>query len=315
MELIFAHQIGFQQIVSEEFDLFIAGSGYENRSLYLAVHLKDLNCEKIVLGFNDRKTVLFRPENDLRFKELGFTYYEIPGNNSAEISKVLDKFCMKSGKRGMKILVDYSCMSKTWISAIINYFSMNELMVDDSEVYFSYTPSFFDVPQNVSRQQIKWELPGYFKSPGKPIAVIIGLGYEKFIGESIFKSLKDYTKYVFFSNPAFDNRFVEEVIKNNEKLLKKLDEEQIINYPLSDLKETDALLTSLCLTLRLSHRVVLISLGPKPFTLSCLLLSTRYPDIHFWNINSSFVGNVYNREPIGEPLVCKTFFSSREEVL
>jgi hypothetical protein len=118
---------------------------------------------------------------------------------------------------------------------------------------------------------------------------------------------------VFYSNPAFDNRFVDEVVKNNEKILKKLDKEKIFKYPIKDLKETDALLTELCLELRLNHRVVLISMGPKPFTLSCLLLAVRYPDIHVWNITSAPNGIVYNREPKGEPLVCKTHFTSHDE--
>lgn len=314
MELVYAHQVGFQQILEENFDLFIAVSGYENRSVYLAEHLSVLQCEKIVLGFNDRKNVLSRPVNDLRFRELGFTYYELPGNNSLEVSKILDNICMRSGCRGMKILVDYSCMSKTWLTSIIHYFSMNELMVEDSELYFSYTPSFFDSAKNHDKKPITWELPGFFSTPGKPISVIVGLGYEKLIGESVFKSLRNFTKYVFYSNPAIDNRFVEEVVKNNEKILKKLDEEKIFNYPIHDIKETDALLTSLCLELRLNHRVVLISMGPKPFTLSCLLLSARYPDIHVWNISSSITGSVYNRNAMGEPLVCKTLFSSKDEI-
>lgn len=314
MELVYAHQVGFQQILQEDFDLFIAVSGYESRSVYLAENLSSHQCEKIVLGFDDRKNVLSRPENDLRYMELGFTYYELPGNNSSEITNILDGICMKNGCRGMKILVDYSCMSKTWLTSIIHYFSMNELMVEDSEVYFSYTPSYFDSAKNLDKKQITWNLPGYFRTPGKPISVIIGLGYEKLIGESVFNSLRNFTKYVFYSNPAFDNRFVEEVLANNAKILKKLDEEKIFNYPIQDLKETDALLTSLSLELRLNHRLVLISMGPKPFTLSCLLLAARYPDIHVWNISSSVTGNVYNRDAMGEPLVCKTLFSSKDEV-
>jgi hypothetical protein len=314
MELVYAHQVGFQQILDQDFDLFIAVSGYENRSVFLAEKLKDRSCRKIVFGFDDRKSVLFRPANDIKFKDFGFDYFELPGNNSAQISGILDSICMTSGCKGMKILVDYSCMSKTWLTSIIHYFSLNELMIEDSQVYFSYTPSYFDNPKEIDRNQINWELPGFFRSAGKPIAAIIGLGYEKFVGESLFNSLKNFTKYVFYSDPAFDNRFVEEVMKNNKKILKKLNEENIISYPIDNIKETDTLLTSLCMELRLTHRVVLISIGPKPFTLSCLLLASRYPDIHVWNITSAPNGIVYNREPKGEPLVCKTLFTSRDEI-
>ncbi len=315
MELVYAHQVGFQQILEEKFDLIIAASGYESRSVSLINYLHHLNCEKVALGFDDRKSLLYRPQNDQRMKELGFDYYELPGNSSAQINRILDKICMRNGGRGMNILVDYSCMSKTWLTSIIHYFSMNELMVENSRVYFSYTPSVFDPPKNMEKKKISWELPGFFSTPGKTISVILGLGYEKLIGESLFASLRDYTKYVFYSDPAFDNRYVEEVIRNNKKILNRVGREKVITYPIYDLKETDTLLTGLCMELRLNHRVVLISMGPKPFTLSCLLLAARYPDILVWNITSAVSGNVYNREAAGEPLVCKTLFTSHDEVL
>lgn len=310
---MYAHQVGFDQIHRERFDLFIAASGYENRSTYLASHLPDHQAKKIALCFDDRKSTLFRPQNDLIFRELGFECVEMPGNNSTILKRLLDRFTKADQYQKIKILVDYSCMSKTWLSGIIDYFSRNEENQEDTEVFFSYTPSWFDVPQPLHFRKINWDLPGIFNSPGKHIAVILGLGYEKFLAESLFQSLKDHTRYVFYSNPAFDNRFVEEVLKNNEKILENLEPERVFRYPIRDLKETDALLTSLCLELRLNHRVVLISMGPKPFLLSCLLLSARYPDVFVWNITSSISGNVYNREPQGEPLVCKTMFTNKED--
>ncbi len=133
----------------------------------------------------------------------------------------------------MKILIDYSCMSKTWLAAIIQYFIGHELIIEDTTIFFSYTPSSFDPPKDADLQQRPLILPDFFKTKGKPIAVIIGLGYEKLIGETVINSVKDFTNYVFYSNPAFDNRFVEEVFKNN-KILWKIDQGKVFSYPIND---------------------------------------------------------------------------------
>jgi hypothetical protein len=62
--------------------------------------------------------------------------------------------------------------------------------------------------------------------------------------------------------------------------------------------------------LRLDFRVSILPAGPKPFTLSSLLLAARYPDIEVWSIDTGHSTAAYYRHPTGEPMVCKVVFSN-----
>lgn len=66
---------------------------------FLANYLIDVKCEKIVLAFNNHKNVLCRPENDEKFKKMGFSYFELPDNNSSQITQILDNICTRNSTR------------------------------------------------------------------------------------------------------------------------------------------------------------------------------------------------------------------------
>ena len=207
-------------------------------------------------------------------------------------------------------------MSKIWYSGILEYLISNESNIKNLEVYFSYTSAIFTEPLEPEGKALLSAPISLLKSntlSKKPLAVIIGLGYEKYITQSIMDKLEYQIMYAFYSDPAFDSRYVDRVIKNNRKILRRLPEAHICKYPIEDFRTTDALLTSLSLKLRLNFRVSILPAGPKPFTLSSLLLAARYPDIEVWSIDKGHSSAAYNRNPTGEPMVCKVLFSNDED--
>lgn len=317
MELIFAHQVGFDQLKNDNFDYFIAASGYENRCTYLIDNIDIKAGKKIVLAFDDNKDLLYRKKNDKRFTDEGFLFIEEPANDTAEIIRLLSGICSRNdGKCKVSILVDYSCMSKLWYAAILKYFISNELSVENIEIYFSYTSAVFTEPVKADARALLSSPRGLMKAnrrTGKPTALVVGLGYEKYLTQKVIERLRYDQLYVFYSDPAFDSRYADRVMKNNRKILKNIPRDNIIKYPVVDFKQTDAILTSLILKLRLSYQVAILPVGPKPFTLSSLILSARYPDIEVWTIDAGYSTAVYNRNPSGEPMVCKLLLSSDEE--
>jgi hypothetical protein len=318
MELIFAHQVGFDQLKSTQFNYFISASGYENRCTYLIDNLEINSENKIVLAFADKKNFLFREKNDKRFADDGFTFIEESASRKDKVVEILEEICSQDsqGSDPISILIDYSCMSKIWYAGILQYFISNEVNIDNLEVYFSYTSAVFSEPMETEAKILVSSPFGLLKSninTKKPLALVLGLGYEKFITQSIADSLNYNIMYAFYSDPAFDSRYVDRVKKNNQRILGSLPEDHIIRYPIEDFKTTDALLTSLTMKLRLDYRVSILPAGPKPFTLSSLLLAARYPDIEVWSINTGYSPASYNRNPTGEPMVCKVLFSNDED--
>jgi hypothetical protein len=318
MELIFAHQIGFDQLKNKTFNYFISASGYENRCTYLIDNLEINATTKIVFAFDDKKNFLFREKNDKRFYDEGFIFIEESAGCKDRIVGLLDEICSSNFNPDemISILIDYSCMSKIWYASILQYFISNELNIDNLEVYFSYTSAVFTEPLDPEAKVLQVSPKSLFTSnvsSTKPLALILGLGYEKFFTRDISDTLEYNIMYAFYSDPAFDNRYVDRVIKNNQRILSFLPEDHIYKYPVDDFKKTDALLTSLTMKLRLDYRVSIIPAGPKPFTLSSLLLAARYPDIEVWRLDSGHSSSAYNRNPTGEPMICKVVFSNDED--
>ncbi len=317
MELIFAHQVGFDQLKNASFDYFLAASGYENRCTYLIDNIDIKAGEKIVLAFDDNKDLFYRRKNDKRFTDEGFVFIEESADDTAGLTRVLTGIC-RGNDDGCKVsvLVDYSCMSKLWYAGILKYFISNELTLENLELYFSYTSAVFTEPMKAEARALLSSPRGLMKAnrrTGKPTALILGLGYEKYLTQKVIERLKYDQLYVFYSDPAFDSRYADRVMKNNSKILKRIPRDNIIKYPVEDFKQTDALLTSLTLKLRLSYQVAILPVGPKPFTLSSLILAARYPDIEVWTIDAGYSPAVYDRNPSGEPMVCKLLLSSDEE--
>ena len=311
MELDSNIQIPSEYLQKQHFDAFIAVSGFESRSSYLAekINVSDIP-DKIVLAYTELTDVLFRKINDSKYKDLGFTFFNVPSKEISVLSTILDQICAKNKKESLDILIDYSCMAKVWYNGILAYFSELEESYTKVNLWFSYSPSEFSKAQSVSNKFFDTEVPNALNN--KPIALLLGLGYERGRSEELAKQLKAQVTFAFYADPAYDERYVKEVLENNQSLLNKISEDKIIRYPIFDLNSINDSLTQFCIKLRLSHQLVLAPIGPKPFTLMCFVLSTRYPDIKIWKVSTGGNFAASDRKPQGELLLYKVMFTSEE---
>ena len=314
MELVSTEQITFNELYASVFDLILAVSGYESRSTYLVERIKPQGEKKFVLAFEEKSDELFRIENDRKYKQMGFSFISLSGNKCVEIDSILSSL-PDQNKTFLNILIDYSCMTKLWYASIINFFLRTDLPNTRISLFFSYTPSRFTEPKKPKHfkivEPIGCSTHGIIK--GKPLALVIGLGYEKDRAEFLRKALDPEETYIFYADPADDDRFIEKVYVNNFRLIDKLHRNRVFSYPIRDLKKIDLLLTDLCLDLRLNYKIILAPLGPKPFALCCLLLAARYPDIEVWRVSAGSSESVYYREPFGEPLIYRVDFGPGED--
>jgi hypothetical protein len=310
MELNTTVQVTLNDLAAQSFDILIAASGYETRSIFLAQRISSVQVnKKVVLAFSERKEEFSRPFNDKVFVQLGFEFIPSSMNSTSEIINLLEKTCAAKKSDDLNILIDYSSMPKLWYDAIISFFSEKETDLRNIHVWFSYTPSEYSASlKNISNKYFESDLPT--KLSLKPKALVIGLGYEKGRAQELAGKLNAQVTYSFYSDPAVDPRFVKELLENNQDILTKLDTGKVIKYPIYDLNYINSSLTHLCVDLRLSHQIVLAPIGPKPFTLMCFLLNARYPDIKIWRFSSEVPKEVYDRKPHGELLVYKVHFTS-----
>ena len=312
MELDNTHQISQEQLQNQHFDVFIAVSGYESRCTFLASKLNISEIPvKTVLAFDEMKGSFSRAENDRKFTEWGFTFHEGSSMESSPVDILLNHICIKSKNKHLDILVDYSSMPKIWYNAIINFFIAYEDKLYHVNLWFSYSPSeYFKAQKNAVYKSFD-SFPHKLNSD-RPVALIVGLGYEKSRSGELSKQINAKVTFAFFADPAYDDRFVKEVLENNQLILDHMNGDQIIRYPIFDLNSINSSLTKLCVNLRTSYQLILAPIGPKPFTLMCFLMAARYPDMKIWKVVTTGQSEAGDRKAMGELLIYKIMFTSEE---
>jgi hypothetical protein len=294
-------------------DLVLASSGYEARARHVPLETRGLNARhRIALGFTER-LVLDREKNDKILKEIGFEPKSANGDSGTEVKQVLRQ-TIQSARHNVSIVIDYTSMTRVWYASALQFLKMMEGGPSSIDVYFTYAPSDYVDPEPPKPNAHMNPIAGFshLELPERKTALIIGLGYEQERALGLADYLEAAQTYAFYTDPALDDKFVETVLQNNAPLIRRLGEDRLIKYPLADMQSTDAYLTSLCVGLRKSHRVVVAPLGPKPFVLLSLLVATKLPSIDVWRVSPGEHGTPYNRLPLGQVLIWKVTFVSTE---
>lgn len=300
MKIQYGKQVDITEIESEVIDIFLFAANHEKRTLTCYNRIKKNNSilKVISLCYN---------LNDCKDLPNKFSIYQIPDHN--EIYELLNIELSKIEKRKISILVDYSCMTKSWYYSIILFLSKKNLNFSEMKVYFSYTPSKFSIPLAPKPNSEIAPLPGKYIVPtDKPKALIVCLGYEEKKAEGIIDHLDPKVSYVFYTNPALDKKFVSTLKSNNKNILKE-EAKNTIEFPFDDLHFLEKRLTALYKELKDEYSVIIAPIGPKPFTFISMIMSVKYNDIDIWRVGSGSDINVYDQIPIrGKFIISKVVF-------
>jgi hypothetical protein len=315
MEIQVTQQISFSELNKIHFNLFIIALGYEKKGVYLLEKFNIQSDRRIAFAYTERQKTLNRKENENIIRENDFEIIPASGEQKINLDSELQSLCNLNYHRIIKILIDYSCMTKVWYSGIIKTLSSLSLNCQNVEVYFSYTPAAY----NILRKQKAASLINSvvfdnkkYLDPSKPIALIIGLGLNNLRAEKLIKSIKPAATYFFYADPALNSEYVKRVLNNNQEIIYSVKIRNLLNYPLKDLKKIDDMLTSLCLDLRLKYNIIIAPVGPKVFSLISLLLACRYPDLDIWRVSAGPYEPINDKIADGDPLIYKVDFVTDE---
>ena len=287
-------------------DLFLVASGYEERATFVAGFLGGLRAdERVALCFRDRKRELARPHNDAHFRKLGFQLVDADGSSGEELLSVVGKVIDGCGESRCHIIVDYSCMTRVWYASLVSYiFSRAQ---GGAVIDFLYAPAHFTPPLPTRTNRYVQALAGFsgLSSPVRPTALVVGLGYESERALGLVNYVEPAETIAFLAEPAIDPKFVEATMGANAPLIELLGIDRIVRYPFRNFQATAVLLESCCAGLVKEHRTILAPLGPKPFTLLCLLLAVRLPGVEVWRVSAGERGNVKSRKAMGEVIAIR----------
>lgn len=300
MQLINGKQISIQDLDNCDIDLLILAENHEKR-----VH----SCLNKVKSNNQiKKTIAFLYKETKKKKSKDVLRILIKSHN--DVAQVLDDHLASIDSETINIVVDYSCMTKSWYYTIIMYLHNKNLSQTNVNVYFCYTPSKYSKPLEPKPNTEIAPLPGKYIVPtDKPKALIVCLGYEQSKAEGIINHLDPQKYFLFYSKPALENEFVNKIEQNNAELLKN---GNITTFKLNDLLNLERELTALYYSLRDKYSIIIAPLGPKPFTFISMLMTIKYSDIDIWRVGSGSDINEYNREPIDDDsyIISKVLFQN-----
>lgn len=313
MKIYKTEQVNVNDFIQEEYDVFICSSGREKRAPYLAlkhIHLSLIK-NKMVLCYIDRP-VLRDKGNLEKFKQLRFQAIDAMSSDHLQIDEYLDKITSGLDK-SIRILVDYSCMTKVWYGSIINFFcrrSFDHLI----EVTFSYSPAAFE-KSVVELPNTYIDLVPGFSSLGLPdinISLFIGLGHEKIRAAGLieFLDLNYENIFLFHTSDNFSPKFSKEVLENNSEVIKSVGENNVISYDLNDLKQIESILLTMGNKLRINNRLAIAPLGPKPFSLISLIIAKKIPGINIFRVGAGEQGSppIRKADTKKDPLLYKVSF-------
>jgi len=278
MELIHVHQIPFEALSEERIDvLLLACSGTQNTNSVLPSFLLPAR-RKIIMVFCDEEI------NTANFPQDAEVVRFNTGADINEIHDTLETLCHLYQGDNVKLMIDYTYMNKKILGAIVSFLAINEFTCNCLTVYFycAEAPAANNTlpPTEPVLQPIL--LYENYKFNQRPIALIIELN-----DTALFKNVNELY-YTFCPAQAFFYVPVQMLKKDSRAELEHFRASKLVEYLPNDLESLDENLRQLCRQLRLEHRVVIVSIGSKIFSMVAFLINARYPDVEVWQYGATF---------------------------
>lgn len=278
MKLSTVDDIDIQEIDRCNYDIAILACGYEQRTTELAKRIDVSKIDSILtIHFPDHKDAEYRQYNESFFQAYAtHNKVELENNEETDIYEFLNTYVASSHKVDLKILVDYTCMSRLWYAAIINwtrYSSLHSITLD-----FSY--SIGDYKKDLIPLVIQdiHALPGHEGiTTNLDTISVFGLGFDPLTTLCVLDKLEPNKIHSFVAIPVhkeYENKaedYNKEFIENYS--------EPIQYYPLVSVEKTYRLMGELITPYRGEFNISFIPMGPKPHVLASILLSTKYNEV------------------------------------
>lgn len=308
MELSSIKHVDPPQLGDFKADLLITSLGYESRSSTVAHAFENNSCRKIALeNSNMIKEYSYQENSDYLVKQ-GYEFIRV----KSEIPDVDAIFQTLSGD-DIRVVLDCTNMPPLWYYEFLKWFDEKQAGEGRVRMRIAYTMAKY-VRQPGSRK-VK-EIFDFLKeetrlSSGKKLALILGLGQDKNVSDSIIKMIEPDLLYLYYTDPPAEKRFVEKVLVNNHKMINQVPIRNLIAYPIRNGQAIYQSLINTILPLRDEYSIVLIPQGPKIFSVVSMLVHMGYPDIRI-SYPRFKKPPTADREPKDDPVVLDILFEGEE---
>jgi len=308
MELSSIQHIEPGQLLDFEADIFITTLGFESRCTTVARKMQNKTCRKIALSRTDHIKEFSFHENKSYYTDHGYEIVPVE-------SKVPDMEVLFSGlnKASFRVIIDCTSMAPKWYYEILRWFGECQDDFQQAAVRIVYTMAAFAEQDKVRKvKSVKYFLkPESEGTEKKKTALILGLGHEKNICESIYNQVNPDLLHLFYADPPADKLFVEQVFVNNHALIDSTPIRNLIAYPIRNGQIIYQSLIDTILPLRNDYSIMMVPQGPKLFSLVAMLVHLGYPDIRI-SYPKFKKPPAVDKYPSEEPVVLDVLFEGEE---
>jgi hypothetical protein len=308
MELSAINHIEPVNLDDFEADVFITTLGFESRCTSTARLIEHKSCPKIALSRTDHiKDFSFHKNRDY-YLEQGYEIIRVD-------TKVPDfrTILQNIPKEKINILLDCTSMSQRWYHALFSWLSesLNDYATATLRFVYSMAGYTDSGPARKIKKIREIHSRDVRSNAKEKKALILGLGHEEKISETIYKMVNPDLLYLYYADPPVDKQFVEKVFVNNHALIDQTPIRNLIAYPIRNGQTIYQSLTNTILPLRDDYSILLIPQGPKIFSVVSMLVYLGYPDIHL-SYPVFKKPPAVDRQPSGEAVVLDILFEGEE---
>lgn len=286
---------------SSTYDFLVVVHGYEPRSADVARRVGGSADRKIALAYDAPGLFAF-DENGRLLRSMGFTL--LPAELSS-VQLIAAEIRGAAADRHVEVGIDISSMSRALLAPLLialeNVSESVSFAVD-----FWYMPPMFDASVHPTAAIETAELlhprfAGLAADPLKPVAAIVGVGYEPNLGLGVSEYLDVASVYAFVPF-GHDTQFDQATEEANRSLFLGETPCRRAEYDLTDPYDLYVRLESLMYGLARTNRVAVVPLGPKIFSL-CSILAAMQSDspAAIWRFSSGQAAAAPHRSG-GEPI-------------
>jgi hypothetical protein len=271
------NDIKIEDVINRDYDISFFSCGYEQRASAVSKTLERTRQKTIAtLYFKDLKKIGNREQNNNHFNKITDIFIDLKYDEELPIYNFLNEYVQVNQNKQLRLLVDYSSMSRLWYTSILNWARFINL--DKITIDFVYSVGEYNKTFSPLTIEEILALPGHegITTHSKTIS-IFGLGFDSLTTLCVLDKLEPSKVHSYIAIPMckeYENKsenYNKEFIENYS--------EPIQYYPLTSLEKTYRLMSELILPYIDNYNISFIPMGPKPHVLASILLSTKYNQV------------------------------------
>ncbi len=284
MNRLHVEDLSIKDLSETIYDLAIFSCGYEERCTDVPEQLSQKNIKlSVVLSFDQHHSDPIRNSCMNYYDSFWPESFRLEINQS-EIKKLflfISEIINSLNQRTVRILIDYTSMSRAWYASILNYlinFNNLEVVID-----LTYTSAVYhDLDLNVELGDLKI-IPGCegISLTKKQNAAIFMLGFDKYGPQRIYNILNPNKTFGVIASPAASYEYEEECKRKNKDFILHClgGEENLIKLPINSLSSCYEHMTQMISPLCGEYNVSIVPFGPKPHILASILCSFNFKNL------------------------------------